>query len=57
MTNFDIAYDIALEDLYDKVRAQIWINEELQLLERQPKNIRDSIIRTYQELDRKYSII
>jgi len=52
MTNFDIAYDIALEDLYDKVRAQIWINEELQLLERQPKNIRDSIIRTYQELDR-----
>jgi len=49
MTNFDIAYDIALEDLYDKVRSQIWINEELQL---QPKSIQKTIIRTYQELDR-----
>jgi len=49
MTNFDIAYDIALEDLYEKVRMQIWMNEELQL---QPKSIKETIIRTYQELDR-----
>ena len=48
MTNFDIAYDIGLEELYDKVRMQIWINEELQL---QPKSIKETIIRTYQELD------
>jgi len=49
MTNFDIAYDIGLEELYDKVRMQIWINEELQL---HPKSIKETIIRTYQELDR-----
>jgi hypothetical protein len=49
MTNFDIAYDIGLEELYDKVRMQIWMNEELQL---QPKSIKETIIRTYQELDR-----
>ncbi|GAH93291.1 unnamed protein product [marine sediment metagenome] len=49
MTNFEIAYDIGLEELYDKVRMQIWINEELQL---QPKSIKETIIRTYQELDR-----
>jgi len=52
MTNFDIAYDVRLEEIYEKIRTQIWMNEELQLLEGQPKNIRDSIIRTYQELDR-----
>jgi len=49
MTKFDIAYDIGLEELYDKVRMQIWINEELQL---QPKSIQEIIIRTYQELVR-----
>ncbi|MFX1339526.1 MAG: hypothetical protein ACFFDK_13020 [Promethearchaeota archaeon] len=49
MAKFDIAYDIGLEELYDKVRMQIWINEELQL---QPKSIQETIIRTYQELNR-----
>ncbi len=49
MTNFDIAYDVGLEELYDRVRIQIWLNEELQL---HPKNVRDSIIKTYQDLDR-----
>lgn len=49
MSNIDIAYDIRLEELYDKVRMQIWINEELQL---QPKSMQETIIRTYQELDR-----
>ena len=49
MTNFDIAYDVGLEELYDRVRMQIWINEELQL---QPKPLRETIIKTYQDLDR-----
>jgi hypothetical protein len=49
MTKFDIAYDIGLEELYEKVRMQIWLNEELQL---QPKPIQETIIRTYQEIDR-----
>ncbi len=52
MTNFDIAYDIGLEEIYQKIRTQIWMNEELQLLEGQPKNIRDSIIKTYKDLVR-----
>ena len=49
MTNFDIAYDVGLEELYDRVRMQIWLNEELQL---QPKPIQKTIIKTYQDLDR-----
>jgi len=52
MANFDIAYDVRLEEIYERIRMQIWINEELQLLESQPKNIRDSIIKNYQDLDR-----
>ena len=52
MSKFDIAYDLRLEEIYERIRTQIWLNEELQLLEEQPKNIRDSIVKTYQELDR-----
>ena len=52
MNNREIAYDLKLEELYDKVRMQMWMNEELQL---QPKTIRDSIIKTYQELTGQYS--
>ena len=49
MTNSDIAYDVGLEELYERIRMQIWINEELQL---QPKSIQETIINTYREIDR-----
>ena len=51
MVNREIAYDLRLEELYDEVRMQMWINEELQI---QPKRIRDSIIKTHKELIGKY---
>ncbi len=49
MTSFDIAYDLQLEEMYERIRMQIWINEELQL---QPKSIQEIIIKTYREIDR-----
>lgn len=52
MNKREIAYDLNLEELYDKVRMQMWMNEELQL---QPKTIRDSIIKTCQDLTGQYS--
>jgi len=43
MNYVDIGYDLQLEELYEKIRMQMWMNEELQI---QPKTIRDSIIKT-----------
>lgn len=51
MVNREIAYDLRLEELYDKVRMQMWMSEELQL---QPKRIRDSIIKIHKELIGKF---
>ncbi|MFX0071203.1 MAG: hypothetical protein ACFFAO_08950 [Candidatus Hermodarchaeota archaeon] len=54
MTNFEIAYDTSLEEIYDRIKMQMWMNEELQL---QPKTIRNSIIKTYKDLFRQSSTI
>lgn len=31
MSDVDIAYDVRLENLLEKVKFQIWLNEELQI--------------------------
>lgn len=49
MTDFEIAYDLSLEELLDQIKMQVWMNEEIQI---QPKPIRSSIVKTYKELFR-----
>lgn len=46
MSDTSIAYDIRLENLYNKVQLKIWINEELQL---QSKEQRKRILKSLSE--------
>ncbi len=43
----EIAYDIILEDKLEKIKSQIWLNEELQI---QPKSLRESIFEIFMKL-------
>jgi hypothetical protein len=52
MNNVDIAYDLYLEELYEEIRTQIWLNEELQL---QPKTMRKSILETLKQFSKQKS--
>ena len=40
MSGAEIAYDLRLEELLDKIKTQMWIEEELQL---QPKHQRETL--------------
>ncbi len=44
----EIAYDLRLEKKLDEVKMQMWLNEELQL---QPKNLRNSLIEKFNQLN------
>jgi len=44
MSDIEILYDLRLEDMLEKIKLRIWLNEELQL---QPKAQRSDIAHLY----------
>ena len=48
MSDSTIAYDQRLEEELEKIKFQIWMNEEVQI---QPKEIRESIFKSYSKFN------
>ena len=47
MSGANIAYDLRLAELLDKIKTQMWIEEELQI---QPKDKRRTLFESYRTL-------
>ena len=47
MSGADIAYNLRLAELFDKIKTKMWIEEELQI---QPKNKRKKLFESCRDL-------